>query len=466
MASRSRVSAVLSGPVPGPEGVPVRLGGWVRSRRDSKAGVSFIDLNDGSCLRDLQIVAPATMPGYAEQVLTLTTGCSVWIEGRLVPSAGRGQTVEVQAESVRLIGAADPASYPIQKQATSLEHLRGLPHLRVRTRTFQAVMRIRACLADAVHRFFRSRGFIWVHTPIITAGDCEGAGAQFRVTALDLDQLPRTPDGSVDHAKDFFAKPAWLTVSGQLEGETYACGLGDIYTFGPTFRAENSNTPRHLAEFWMIEPEMAFCDLDGDRTVACAFVQAVIGDCLKECGPELELLEKQERGLRASLETLVAAEFAHVRYDEAVERLQKSGKKFEFPVAWGSDLQAEHERFLVEQICRKPVVVTNYPKELKAFYMRLDDDGRTVSAMDVLVPRMGELIGGSQREERLDVLESRMRGCGLDPAAYAAYLDLRRYGNVPHAGFGLGFERLVCLATGMGNIRDVIPYPRTPGHCP
>jgi len=470
-APRSRIAALLAGPAPAAgEERPVTVCGWVRSRRDSKAGISFIDLSDGSCLAGVQIVVPATLANYAEVVARVHTGASVRVSGRLVPSQGRNQTVEVQADAVSVLGDADPTTYPIQKQATSLEFLRTIPHLRARTRTFQAIMRVRSVLADAVHRFFQDRGFIWVHTPIITAGDCEGAGAQFRVTTLDPGKPPRLAaggdHGAIDWGQDFFARQAWLTVSGQLEGETYACGLGDVYTFGPTFRAENSNTPRHLAEFWMIEPEMAFCDLDGDRAVACDFVKATVAHALAHCAPELEFLEKQQApGLCAGLEALAGAEFAHLTYTDAVAALEKSSKRFEFPVRWGVDLQAEHERWLVEEHCRRPVVLTNYPKEIKAFYMRLDDDGRTVSAMDVLVPRMGELIGGSQREERLNVLEERLRASGLDPAAYAPYLDLRRFGTVPHAGFGLGFERLVCLATGTQNIRDVIPYPRTPGNC-
>jgi asparaginyl-tRNA synthetase len=466
MIQRHRIADLLSRPA-SPSGEAVTVYGWARSRRDSKAGISFIDLSDGSSLTGLQIVVPSTLPGYADLIKDIHTGTSLRVRGNLVASQGRGQSVEVQATEVAIIGASDPEKFPIQKQATSLEFLRTIPHLRSRTRTFQAIMRVRSVLAHAVHRFFQERGFLYLHTPIITAGDCEGAGKQFHVTSFDVAKPPRSPDGAIDFSQDFFARPVHLTVSGQLEGESYACGAGDIYTFGPTFRAENSNTPRHLAEFWMIEPEMAFCDLDGDRALACEFVKFTVAEALKLCSPEIEFLEKQQSpGLRASLETLAAAEFAHITYTEAIKILEKSGKKFEFPVQWGIDMQAEHERFLVEDHCRKPVVVTNYPKEIKAFYMRLDDDGKTVSALDVLVPRMGELIGGSQREERLDVLEQRMRECHLDPAAYQTYLDLRRFGSVPHAGFGLGFERLVCLATGTANIRDVIPYPRTPGNCP
>jgi len=449
------------------EEVPVSFAGWVRSRRDSKAGLSFIDVGDGSSIAKMQVVADAALPNYTDEVLRCHIGCSIAVDGRLVASRGRGQAVEIQADAVRLVGECDPDDYPIQKQATSLEHLRTVPHLRGRTRTFQAIMRVRSELAFAVHDFFRERGFCYLHTPIVTASDCEGAGELFRVTALDPGDPPRGADGAVSWAEDFFAREAFLTVSGQLEGEAYACGMGDVYTFGPTFRAENSNTSRHLAEFWMIEPEVAFCDLDGDRELACDFVRAVVGRALERCDEELEFLEKQQvRGLRGSLEDLAGAEYRHLTYDDAVAILEKSGKKFEYPVAWGHDLQSEHEHFLTEKYCRGPVVVTDWPKDIKAFYMRLNDDARTVAAMDVLVPRMGELIGGSQREERHDVLVERMRSSGLDPARLAHYLDLRRFGTVPHAGFGLGFERLVCLVTGTANVRDVIPYPRTPGHCP
>ncbi len=467
MITRSRIADLLTAAPPAAEGRAVTVWGWARSRRDSKAGISFIDLSDGSALAGIQIVAPATLVNYADLIKRVHTGTSIRVEGRLVPSQGRGQSVEIQADAVTVVGDVDPEAYPIQKQAMTLEHLRTLPHLRARTRTVQAIMRVRSVLAGAVHRFFQDRGFACVHTPIITGGDCEGAGKQFRVTTFDPGKPPRTSEGAVDWAQDFFAREVHLTVSGQLEGETYACGLGDIYTFGPTFRAENSNTPRHLAEFWMIEPEMAFCDLDGDRAVASDFVRFTVADALTRCGGEIEFLEKQQApGLRAALEALAGSDFAHLTYTEAIAALERSGRRFEFPVRWGIDLQAEHERWLVDEHCKRPAVVTNYPKEIKAFYMRLDDDGRTVSAMDVLVPRMGELIGGSQREDRLDVLTARMREAGLDPAAYAGYLDLRRFGSVPHAGFGLGFERLVCLVTGTQNIRDVIAYPRTPGHCP
>jgi asparaginyl-tRNA synthetase len=467
MIRRDRIRELLAAGLGNPDGRQVAVQGWARSRRDSKAGVSFIDLSDGSCLAGIQVVVPAAMAGYAEVIKMVHTGTSIAVEGRLVPSPGRNQSIEIHADAITVVGAADPERYPIQKQATSLEFLRTIPHLRARTRTFQAIHRVRSVLAYAVHRFFQERHFVYLNTPIITAGDCEGAGKQFHVTSLDLEHPPRNASGGIDWTQDFFARQVHLSVSGQLEGETYACGMGDIYTFGPTFRAENSNTPRHLAEFWMIEPEMAFCDLEGDRAVAVDFVKATVAESLERCAPELEFLEKQQSpGLVASLQNLVAADFAQLTYDQAIAALLKAPRAFEFPVSWGADLQAEHERYLVEEHCKRPVVVSNYPKEIKAFYMRLDDDGRTVAAMDVLVPRMGELIGGSQREDRLDVLTGRMVAAGLDPASYQGYLDLRRFGSVPHAGFGLGFERLVCLVTGTQNIRDVIAYPRTPGHCP
>ncbi|TVR16814.1 MAG: asparagine--tRNA ligase [Planctomycetota bacterium] len=452
-----------------PASDPIGVYGWVRSRRDSKAGVSFIDLSDGSCLQGLQIVVPSDLENYSEVLERAVLGASIRVTGQLVASQGRGQAVEVQASEVAIIGDCDPEHFPIQKQHTSLEHLRSIPHLRIRTRTFQAIMRIRSYLAHSVHSFFASQGFAWVHTPIITASDCEGAGAMFRVSTLDADQPPRNEQGNIDWSQDFFGREAWLTVSGQLEGETYACGLGRVYTFGPTFRAENSNTSRHLSEFWMIEPEMAFCDLDGNRHLAGAFLRSVIGNTLQACEDDITFLERQlpsARGLRRNLDVIANKDLRHITYDEAIERLIASGKSFEFPVHWGIDLQAEHERFLVDTVFKGPVAVTNYPKEIKAFYMRLDDNHRTVAAMDVLVPRMGELIGGAQREDRLDILRQRLHESGLDPEAYTDYLDLRRFGSVPHAGFGLGFERLVCLVTGASNIRDVIPYPRTPGHCP
>ncbi len=455
MYDRTRIAAILAMPMPTVEsGVRATVCGWIRSRRDSKAGVSFIDCNDGSSITGLQIVVPATMPGYDELLQRAQLGASIRAEGQVVPSQGRGQAVELQAERVEVLGEVDPELYPIQKQKMSLEHLRSIPHLRARTRTMQAVMRVRSYLALAMHRFFADRGFTYLHTPIITSGDCEGAGEQFRVTTHQT-------GSSATAAEDFFAREAFLTVSGQLEGETYACGMGEVYTFGPTFRAEHSNTSRHLAEFWMIEPEMPFCDLDEDVELACDFVSALIAGTVRDCADELAVLEKQAPGLTGRLQKQLDAGYARVSYTEAIERLAKAGRAVE----WGRDPGTENERFLVEKMFRKPLVVTDFPAGIKAFYMRHNDDGRTVAAMDVLVPGMGELIGGSQREERLDVLEEHMRRSGLDPELYRPYLDLRRFGSVPHAGFGLGFERLLCLVTGMQNVRDVMPYPRTHGHC-
>ena len=444
-------------------GQRVTVSGWVRTRRDSKGGFSFLELNDGSAFDNLQVVAPNTLPNYTMDVLRLTTGASVAVTGTLVASSGGKQAVEIQASGVEVVGLADAETYPLQKQKTSLEHLRTIAHLRPRTNTFGAVARVRSVAALAVHQFFQSRGFVWVPAPIITASDCEGAGAMFQVTTLDLDKPARTPDGAVNYAEDFFGRRAYLTVSGQLEAETHACALGDVYTFGPTFRAENSNTPRHLAEFWMIEPEMAFADLARDMEVAEAFVKHVIAAVLTGCAADLAFFEQRvQAGLTEMLKGVVASEFVKLSYSEAVKHLEASGKTWEFPVAWGSDLQTEHERYLTEELCKRPVIVTDYPRQIKAFYMRLNDDNTTVRAMDVLVPRMGEIIGGSQREERLELLERRMRDAGLSPENYWWYLDLRRFGSVPHAGFGLGFERLLQFMTGLANIRDVIPFPRTP----
>ena len=443
--------------------VRVSVSGWVRTRRDSKE-FSFLEINDGSCQANLQIVADATLPNYAECVQKLYPGASVCVTGLLRQSQGAKQSLELQAETVQMLGASDPLSYPLGKQRIGFERLRELPHLRVRTNSFAAVARLRSALAFAVHRFFQSRGFVYVHTPIITSSDCEGAGEMFQVTTLNLsDPLPRDGKG-IDYRQDFFGARASLTVSGQLEGETYACGLGDIYTFGPTFRAENSNTRRHLSEFWMIEPEMAFADLEDDQQLAEDFLHEMFSAALKSCPDELAFFDKRVLpGVLARLEKLAASPFVRMTYTDAVEQLEKSGHGFEFKPFWGMDLQSEHERFLTEQICNGPVIVTNYPESIKAFYMRRNDDGKTVAAMDVLLPEVGEIIGGSQREERLDVLENVLREKGLDPARYSDYLDLRRYGTVPHAGFGLGFERLVQICSGMHNIRDVIAYPRAPG---
>jgi asparaginyl-tRNA synthetase len=440
--------------------------GWVRTRRDSKGGFSFIEINDGSCFANLQVLADHSLPNYTAEILRLHPGASVWVRGPLVPSQGSGQAVELRAAELRVIGFCDPEAYPLGKQRITFERLRELAHLRARTNTFGAVARVRNALADEVHRFFQSRGFLYVHTPIITSSDCEGAGAMFRVTTLDPDNPPRKPDGDVDFAQDFFGRRASLTVSGQLEGETHACALGDIYTFGPTFRAENSNTRRHLSEFWMVEPEIAFADLADDAELAEAFLRHLFGAVLGRCADDLAFFEQRvQPGLRSRLAEMAAARFHTITYTEAIERLARSGQTFEFPVHWGMDLQTEHERHLTETLFHGPVVVTDYPKTIKAFYMRRNDDGRTVAAMDVLLPEIGEIIGGSQREERLERLDEAMREQKLNPDDYDWYRDLRRFGSVPHAGFGLGFERLVQVCTGLPNIRDVIPYPRAPGLC-
>jgi len=434
----------------------LHVAGWVRTRRDSKA-FSFLELNDGSCLGNLQIVADATIPGY-EAIAKMTTGASIEVRGKLIPSPASGQTWEMQASSLKLLGeAAD--DYPLQKKGHSPEFLRSIAHLRPRTNLYGAVFRMRSRMAYAVHRFFQERDFIYVHTPIITASDCEGAGEMFRVTTL--------PDARISQdAEDFFGKRAFLTVSGQLEGEAFACALSNIYTFGPTFRAENSNTTRHAAEFWMIEPEVAFCDLEGDMDLAEALVKFLVGEALQRDEGDLGIFEKfVDKGLRERLEFVAGRPFERITYTEAVKLLQASGKAFAFPVEYGLNLQSEHERWLTEEYFKKPTTVYNYPKEIKPFYMRLNDDDKTVTAMDVLVPGIGEIIGGSQREERLDVLLDNFKKHQLDAEAYGWYSDLRKYGSVPHAGFGLGFERMLMFLTGMANIRDVIPFARTPGNC-
>ena len=430
--------------------------GWVRTRRDSKS-FSFLEVNDGTSLASIQVVADAGIPGY-DVVPRMTTGASVRVLGRLVESPGK-QRWEIQATSVELVGAA-PESYPLQKKGHSPEFLRSIAHLRPRTNLYGAIFRTRSRMAAAVHRFFLERDFVWVHTPIITASDCEGAGEMFHVTTLD----PLAEHKGYE--KDFFGKAANLTVSGQLEGETFACALSNIYTFGPTFRAENSNTARHAAEFWMIEPEMAFCNLEGDMEVAEAFIKHLVDTMLADDGGDFEFFCRfVDKGLRARLEEVSKKPFVRCSYTEAIEIMQKSGRKFEYPPIWGMDLQTEHERFLTEQHFKSPVIVYNYPKEIKPFYMRLNDDGKTVTAMDVLVPGIGEIIGGSQREERLDILEGNLERLGMEKEAYYWYNDLRRYGTVPHAGFGLGFERLIMFVTGVQNIRDVLPFPRTPRNC-
>jgi len=445
-------------------GAAVTIHGWVRTKRDSKGGFSFVEINDGSCLAGIQVVADDSLPNYESDVKRLVTGCCVRVDGELRESPGKGQAVEVLATKLDVLGwVEDQEAYPLQKKRHSMEFLREVAHLRPRSNTFGAVARVRNCLAAATHEFFQDRGFLCLHTPIITANDCEGAGEMFTVSALDLAQLPKRPDGSVDFAQDFFGKRTSLTVSGQLDAETYACALTNVYTFGPTFRAENSNTSRHLAEFWMIEPEMAFCDLDGDMDLAEEYIKHLFAAALERCPEDMAFFNKWiDQTAIETLEHIVASDFERITYTEAVDILTKSGESFEFPVEWGSDLQSEHERYLTEKHIKKPVIVRDYPKDIKAFYMRLNDDERTVAAIDVLVPKTGEIIGGSQREERRDVLELRMAECGLSAEEYWWYLDLRRYGTVPHAGFGLGFERTVQFATGMANIRDVIPFPRTP----
>ena len=447
-------------------GARAKVQGWVRTRRDSKGGFSFLEVNDGSCLGNLQVIADNGLPNYDSEIKRLSPGCSVTIEGEIKPSGGKGQATELFAASVTVHGWADPETYPLQKKRHSFEKLREWAHLRPRTNTFGAMSRVRNCVCRSIHNFFQEEEFLYIHTPIITAGDCEGAGDMFQVTTLDLEDLPRKKgDGKVDYAADFFTRPGYLTVSGQLEAEILATALGKVYPFGPTFRAENSNTSRHLAEFWMIEPEMAFYELTDNMDLAERFLKRICRDVLQYCAEDLQLFnEHVDNTVLATVEKIVSSGFVRVPYTEAMEILQRSGHAFEYPVGWGQDLQSEHERFLTEQHFQGPVIVYDYPRTIKPFYMRVNDDGRTVRAMDVLAPKVGEIIGGSQREERLDVLEQRMHEQGLNPADYWWYLDLRRYGTVPHAGFGLGLERVLQFVTGMTNIRDVIPFPRTPGN--
>jgi asparaginyl-tRNA synthetase len=455
--------SVKAARLPDAIGHQVLVQGWIRTRRDSKGGFSFIELNDGSSLANLQIVADGSLPNYESEVKHLNVGSSIAVEGEVKASGGRGQATEVFAKKLTLLGGADPEAYPLQKKQHSLEKLREWAHLRPRTNTFGAVTRVRNCVSRSIHNFFQEEGFLYIHTPIITASDCEGAGAMFRVTTLDLEKLPR--DGSkINHALDFFGKPAYLTVSGQLEGEIFACSLGKIYTFGPTFRAENSNTSRHLSEFWMVEPEVAFNELTDNMELAERFLKRIFKDALDQCAEDMAFFnEHYDKTTIETLQKIVTSDFRRLPYTEAVEILEKSGEKFEFPVKWGIDLQSEHERYLTEKHFQGPVILYDYPRTLKPFYMRVNDDGKTVRAMDVLVPKVGEIIGGSQREERLDVLTQRMAEQHLKPEDYWWYLDLRRFGTVPHAGFGLGLERAVQFITGMANIRDVIPFPRTPG---
>jgi asparaginyl-tRNA synthetase len=462
MASLS-VRSILEGLAPA--GAPVTVRGWVRTRRDSKAGLSFLHVSDGSCFHPVQVVAQASLANYASEVQKLTAGCAVECTGTIVPSPAKGQPYEMQATGVKVVGwVDDPDTYPIQPKPHTMEFLREVAHLRPRTNVIGATTRVRHTLAMAIHRFFSEDGFAWVNTPIITASDAEGAGELFRVSTLDLANLPRTPEGKVDFAQDFFGREAFLTVSGQLNVEAYCMALSKVYTFGPTFRAENSHTSRHLAEFWMIEPEIAFADLNDKAALAESFLKHVCRAVLERCPDDMAFFaDRIDKDAVSRVEHVIATPFERLEYGEAVRVLEQSGASFEFPVQWGLDLQSEHERYLTEQHVRGPVVVVNYPQDIKAFYMRRNDDGRTVAAMDVLVPGVGEIIGGSQREERLDRLDERLEAQGLAKQLWW-YRDLRRYGTVPHAGFGLGLERLVLYLTGMENIRDVIPFPRVPNN--
>lgn len=445
-------------------GQNITVMGWVRTRRDSKGGFSFIEVNDGSCLANLQVIADENLPNYKEEILKLQTGCSVKIKGTVIPSQGKGQKVELRAEEIRVMGWADPDSYPLQKKRHSFEFLRTIAHLRPRTNTFGAIARVRNAMSVAIHRFFQERGFLYIHTPIITGSDCEGAGAMFKVTTFDLEDIPKKGN-RVDFESDFFGGPSHLTVSGQLEAEVYALAMGDVYTFGPTFRAEDSNTTRHLSEFWMIEPEMAFCDLDGDIELAIEFIKYIFRYVLENCREDMELFNRFiDATVIDTLEKIISRDFKVLTYTEGMDILAKSGESFEYPVTWGSDLQSEHERYLCEKAFDRPIVMIDYPKEIKAFYMKVNEDGKTVRAMDLLVPKIGEIIGGSQREDDYNTLLARISEAGLNPDDYWWYLELRKFGSVPHAGFGLGFERLIQFVTGMNNIRDVIPFPRTPGN--
>ncbi len=453
-----RISTVLT---MAPDNSSISVEGWVRTKRDSK-NFCFFEINDGSCLKNLQVILDKNTSQIEAAIHRITTGASVTFSGKLVESPGKNQQVELQADDVTVWGEAPADTYPLQKKRHSFEFLREIAHLRPRTNTIGAVARVRNALSVAIHAFFQEHGFIYVHTPIISASDCEGAGEMFQVTTLPLDNIPRNEDGSPDYSRDFFGKQANLTVSGQLEAEIFALALKNVYTFGPTFRAENSNTSRHLAEFWMIEPEMAFCTLEGNMQVAEDFLKYIFSYVLEHCEEDMAFFSKWiEKGVAGALQEIVDKPFAHITYTEAVNELQRAAETFEYPVSWGADLQSEHEKFLTEKVCNGPVIVTDYPKEIKAFYMKMNEDGRTVRAMDVLVPRLGEIIGGSERESRLDVLKRRITDLNLNPEDYWWYLDLRRYGTVPHAGFGLGFERVIQYVTGMQNIRDVIPFPRT-----
>lgn len=444
----------------------VMVQGWIKTRRDSKAGFSFIQLNDGSCFHSLQLVVPQTLSNYESDVLKANSGCSIQAQGQLVPSQGKGQAFEMQVQSIKVIGFVDqPDTYPIQPKKHSLEFLREMAHLRVRTNTFSAVTRIRNEVSFAIHQFFQEQGFYWIHTPLITSSDCEGAGELFRVTTLDAKNPPLTADGQIDFSQDFFKKSTFLTVSGQLNVEAYCMAMSKVYTFGPTFRAENSNTSRHLAEFWMIEPEIAFANLEDVCELAKAMLKYVCAKVLERCLDDLQFLKQNvDEGCIERVENMANASFVTIDYREAIDILKHCQHAFQYPVEFGLDLKSEHERYLAEVHFNKPVIVQNYPASIKAFYMRLNDDGETVAAMDILAPGIGEIIGGSQREDRLEVLDERLRAVGLDPKDYQWYRDLRRYGSVPHGGFGLGLERLLSYITGLGNVRDLIPFPRTTGH--
>ncbi len=447
-------------------GESVKLSGWVRTRRDSKAGLSFIEVNDGSCLKNIQVIAPNTLSNYESEILKLTIGSSIEVNGKIVESPAKGQSIEVNAENIKVFGYADSEEYPLQKKKTSLEFLRSIAHLRPRTNTFGAVARVRNELSLSTHKFFQDRGFVYLNSPIITASDCEGAGQMFNVTTFDLSHIPLTDNKEIDYSRDFFGKRTNLTVSGQLEAEAYALALSKVYTFGPTFRAENSNTTRHLAEFWMIEPEVAFNDLEANMDLAQDYIQTIIKSVLDNCSQDMQFFnERYDNTIVETLSHIVNSNFRRLSYTQAISILENCPKTFEFPVAFGLDLQSEHERYLTEEHFKEPVIVYNYPKEIKAFYMRLNDDDKTVAAMDVLLPKVGEIIGGSQREERLDVLSRRMQEINLSLEEYSWYLDLRRFGTAPHAGFGLGLERMVQFVTSLGNIRDVIPFPRYPEYC-
>jgi asparaginyl-tRNA synthetase len=456
---RTKVKQIFLGKV----GEAYTVKGWVKTIRDQKS-FAFLEVNDGSCMKNLQVIVDAKIDNYSEIVEKVTTGASVAATGELVESPGKGQTVELRAVSIEVIGTCDPESYPLQKKRHSFEFLRSIAHLRSRTNTIGAVARIRNALAFATHKFFQERGFLYVHTPIITGSDAEGAGQMFQVTTLDMEKPPKNKEGKIDYLRDFFDRKTFLTVTGQLNVETYACGMSDVYTFGPTFRAENSNTSRHLAEFWMIEPEMSFADLSDDLDCAEAYIKYLLKHLFENCEEDMQFFNKFiDKTLIERLEHVLKTDFERLPYTDAIEILQKADKKFDFPVSWGIDLQSEHERYLTEEYFKKPVAVINYPKDIKAFYMRQNDDGKTVAAMDILVAGIGEVIGGSQREERYDHLIARIAEMGLNEKDYWWYLELGKYGAVPHAGFGLGFERMIQYATGMENIRDVIPFPRYPG---